>query len=88
MKALVTGSAGHLGEALVRTLRGQRHEVVALDLLPSPFTTHVGSITDRGFVKRCISGVDTVFHAATLHKPHIATHARQDFIDKNCKAMV
>ena len=24
-----------------------------------------------------------VFHAATLHKPHVATHSRQDFIDTN-----
>ena len=31
MKVLVTGSSGHLGEALVRTLRGAGHEVVWLD---------------------------------------------------------
>ncbi len=24
-----------------------------------------------------------MFHAATLHKPHIATHSRQDFVDTN-----
>lgn len=30
-----------------------------------------------------MQGVDTVFHAATLHKPHVLTHARQDFIDTN-----
>lgn len=24
-----------------------------------------------------------VFHAATLHKPHVATHSRQEFIDTN-----
>ncbi len=27
--------------------------------------------------------VRRVFHAATLHKPHVATHSRQDFIDTN-----
>ena len=32
MKTLVTGSSGHLGEALVRTLRDSEHEVVGLDL--------------------------------------------------------
>ena len=47
MRVLVTGSSGHLGEALVRTLRDLEHEVVGLDILPSPFTTCVGSITDR-----------------------------------------
>lgn len=31
VKILVTDSSGHLGEALVRTLREQAHEVVALE---------------------------------------------------------
>ena len=83
MKALVTGSAGHLGEGLVRALREFGHEVVGLDVLASPFTTHVDSIADRACVKRCMTGVDAVFHAATLHKPHVATHSRQDFVDTN-----
>ncbi len=83
MKFLVTGSAGHLGEALVRTLRDRRHEVVGLDLLSSPFTTHAGSIVDRAFVRSCLAGVQVVFHAATLHKPHVATHRRQEFVDTN-----
>eukprot|EP00913_Durusdinium_trenchii_P028310 g26538.t1 len=30
-----------------------------------------------------MQGVDVVFHTATLHKPHVATHCRQDFIDTN-----
>src|SRR5260221_13483626 len=83
MKALVTGSAGHLGEALARTLKNLKHEVVGLDIIDSPFTTHVGSIADRSCVRRCLSGVQAVFHAATLHKPHVATHSRQDFIATN-----
>ena len=83
MRVLVTGSAGHLGEALVRTLRTDRHDVVSLDVLESPYTTHVGSIADRARVRRCMSGVQTVFHAATLHKPHVATHSQQEFVDVN-----
>jgi UDP-glucose 4-epimerase len=83
MRVLVTGSAGHLGEALVRTLKTSQLEVVGLDILDSPFTTHVGSITDRPCVGRCMRGVQAVFHAATLHKPHVATHGRQDFVDTN-----
>jgi UDP-glucose 4-epimerase len=27
--------------------------------------------------------VRAVIHSATLHKPHVATHARQDFVDTN-----
>ena len=83
MKILVTGSAGHLGEALVRTIQKTDNEAVGIDLLDSEFTNMVGSIVDRDFVKQCIDGVDAVIHTATLHKPHIATHARQAFIDTN-----
>ena len=83
MRLLVTGSAGHFGEALVRTLRDSRHEVVGIDVLDSPHTTSVGSVTDRPFVRRCMAGVRAVFHAAALHKPHVATHSRQDFVDVN-----
>jgi UDP-glucose 4-epimerase len=28
-------------------------------------------------------GVDAVIHTATLHKPHVGTHSRQDFVDTN-----
>jgi len=83
MKILVTGSAGHLGEALVRTLQQRGDEVIGLDLVASRFTSHVGSITDRTVAKRCMQGVGAVLHAATLHKPHVATHSRQDFVDTN-----
>lgn len=83
MKILVTGSAGHLGEALVRTLKKDHNEVIGLDLLASPFTTLTGSITDRSLLRDCLRGVKTVFHTATLHKPHVDTHARQQFVDTN-----
>ena len=82
-RVLVTGSAGHLGEALVRVLRGQGRDVVGLDLLDSPYTTVTGPVTDRAVVRRCLAGVGTVLHAATLHKPHIGSHRRQDFVDTN-----
>jgi len=85
MRVLVTGSSGHLGEALVRTLQVEHSEVeiVGVDILPSTYTTHVGTISDRSFVKECMRGVDVIYHTATLHKPHVATHSKQDFIDTN-----
>jgi len=83
MKFLVTGSAGHLGEALVRTLRERNHETVGLDILSSPFTDRVGSIVDRATVKECMKDVSVVLHTATLHKPHVATHSRQKFVETN-----
>ncbi len=80
---LVTGSAGHLGEAMVRTLRAAGRAVVGVDVVPSSFTDFVGSIVDRAVVERCMADVGAVVHTATLHKPHVATHSRQQFIDTN-----
>lgn len=82
-KVLVTGSAGHLGEALVRVLREHGREVVGLDVNGSPFTTVVGSVTDRELVRGCLRGVGVVLHTATLHKPHVGSHDRQAFVDTN-----
>jgi UDP-glucose 4-epimerase len=83
MRILVTGSSGHLGEALVRVLGADGHDVVGLDVLESRHTSVVGSVVDRELVHRHMAGVDAVIHAATLHKPHIATHDRQAFLDTN-----
>jgi UDP-glucose 4-epimerase len=83
MTILVTGSAGHLGEALMRTLPGMGHRAIGLDIKASPFTDHVGSIADRDVVRRCMRDVDAVIHTATLHKPHVVTHSHQSFVDTN-----
>ena len=83
MKILVTGSRGHLGEGLMRTLQNGRHDAIGVDIIASPFTHKEGSIADRRFVADCMRGVDAVIHTATLHKPHVVTHTRQDFIDTN-----
>jgi UDP-glucose 4-epimerase len=83
MRILVTGSAGHLGEALVRVLGAEGHDVSGLDLLDSPFTSVVGSVADRDRVRRCVEGADAILHAATLHKPHVGSHDRRAFVDTN-----
>lgn len=67
----------------MRTLRHAGHAAIGIDILASAFTNEVGSIVDRDFVRRCMPSVDAVLHTATLHKPHVATHARQDFVDVN-----
>jgi UDP-glucose 4-epimerase len=83
MRILVTGSSGHLGEALMRTLPALGHEPVGIDVLPSPFTQIVGSIDDPQLVQKSMRGIEAVLHAATLHKPHVATHVRQAFVRVN-----
>jgi nucleoside-diphosphate-sugar epimerase len=79
MRVLVTGSSGHLGEALRRVLP----DSLGLDIVPSPYTDIVGSVADRAVVRRAVDGVDAIVHAATLHKPHVGSHSRQEFVDTN-----
>jgi UDP-glucose 4-epimerase len=83
MKILVTGSSGHLGEGLMRVLGGEGHEAVGIDVVPGAHTAVVGSIADRALVRRVVAGVDAILHAATLHKPHVGSHSRQEFVDTN-----
>jgi UDP-glucose 4-epimerase len=86
VRVLVTGSSGHLGEALVRVLRDDGVEVVGVDVLASPWTDVVGSLVDRALARRCVEGADAIVHAATLHKPHVGSHGRQAFVDTNVTA--
>ena len=83
MRILVTGSSGHLGEGLMRVLRADGADVIGLDILPGAYTDVVGSIVDRALVRRCLENVDAVLHTATLHKPHVGSHSRQEFVDTN-----
>jgi UDP-glucose 4-epimerase len=83
MRIVVTGSRGHLGEALVHTLRERGDDVVGIDILDSPTTTATGSVADRPLVRRALAGADAVVHAATLHKPHVGSHSRQAFVETN-----
>jgi NAD(P)-dependent dehydrogenase (short-subunit alcohol dehydrogenase family) len=72
MRTLVTGSSGHLGEALVRTLRVRGDDVIGLDIRPSEWTDVVGSVADLDVARGVMAGVDVVIHTATLHKPQLA----------------
>jgi UDP-glucose 4-epimerase len=83
MRILITGSSGHLGEALMRTLQGSPNQAIGLDLKRGPFTQLVGSVTARDFVKESLRGMNAVIHSATLHKPHVVTHSAQEFVDTN-----
>ena len=64
-------------------LRDSGADTVGMDIKRSEFTDVVGSVSDRAIVTAAIEGVDSVLHAATLHKPHLVTHSKHDFIDTN-----
>ncbi len=74
MRFCVTGATGLLGNNLCRRLVEQGHEVVApirsssprrpLEGLPIEIIT--GSLDSREFIKKVLSDVDGVFHAAAL----------------------
>ena len=83
VKVVVTGSAGHLGEALVQVLRDGGYEATGIDVRPSPYTAVTGSVADRDVVRECVTGAAAVLHAATLHKPHVGSHGKQAFVDTN-----
>lgn len=85
MRILLTGSSGWLGKHLAPMLRAQSHSVIGVDLEPSPETTVVGSIVDRGLVDAVFAKhrPQAVVHSATLHKPDIARHPQQSFVDVN-----
>ena len=67
----------------MRTFRAQGRPALGLDIKASGFTDRVGSICDRALVKECLRGIRTIIHSATLHKPHVATHTNQNFVDTN-----
>jgi UDP-glucose 4-epimerase len=82
-RIVVTGSSGHLGEALVRSIRSSGREAVGLDARASPFTSFVGSTTDRELVRAALHGADAVIHTAALQQPHLASHPREAFVETN-----
>lgn len=80
---LVTGSAGHLGEGVMRILARRGTPARGLDIKPSPFTHVLGSVADPDLVAQAMQGITAVIHTATLHKPHVATHSRAAFVETN-----
>lgn len=83
---LVTGSAGHLGIALMLALPSHGLTPLGIDILPSTAPSLVGSITDRAFISSIFEShpsITRVIHTATLHKPHVESHSKSDFVDTN-----
>jgi len=67
----------------MRVLADEGISARGADILPSSFTQYVGSLVDPQFTQSIMHNVTGVLHTATLHKPHVATHDRQAFVDTN-----
>lgn len=80
MQLLITGTSGRLGSALAQCL-ARAHTIIGLDVVPGPYTTHLGSVTDRAQVFALAKGVDTILHTASLLPPHLRDHSRSAFVD-------
>jgi len=68
MRVFVTGASGQLGSFLLDQLQ-DRHEVLGVDVVPSPFEAHrdvveKGDVTDRVAMERLVAGADVVVHCA------------------------
>lgn len=77
MKLLVTGGTGFTGSCLVEYLINKGHHVSVLDNQKGLFYDHLikkdaditlGSVTDRGTVKRSLENVNGVFHLAAAFR--------------------
>lgn len=85
MRILLTGSSGWLGRFLAPRLREEGHDVVGLDVAPGDGTDIVGAVEDGKLVESIFAerGIEAVVHAGALHKPDIARHPKQAFVDVN-----
>jgi len=67
----------------MRLLGKQGYQAVGTDIVAGPDVSLLGDLRDAQWVTRHVHNFDAILHVATLHKPHVATHSRQDFVDVN-----
>ena len=82
---LITGSSGRIGRALHWKLC-QKYKVKGIDLSPSSATTFIGNICKDEDLKISFENVDTVFHSAALHAPHVDYYTEKQFYEINVEA--
>jgi UDP-glucose 4-epimerase len=86
MKLLFTGSSGPKVASQVATILARSHEVMGVDLAPSPTTAVVADIARIDDWQPYLQGVDAIVHFAALHAPHRETHSAEDFRRTNVLA--
>ncbi|MBK8828417.1 MAG: NAD(P)-dependent oxidoreductase [Saprospiraceae bacterium] len=84
-KIVITDSSGRIGRALHWKLCGNFH-VTGIDITPTSATSKIVDIRNYGQLLRSFEGVDTIFHTAALHAPHVGIASEKDFYDINVNA--
>jgi dihydroflavonol-4-reductase len=93
VKAFVTGGTGFIGKHLVRKLRERGDEVVAM-VRDKDKASHLrnrgaqleqGDLASEDVIRRCVEGVDAVFHAAAIYKVGVPRSEREPMIDANVR---
>lgn len=84
-KVLITGSSGRIGRALHWKLC-QKYSTEGMDLSPSSATSIIGDICNYDLLLKSFQNVDTVFHAAALHAPHVDVYLEKQFFEINVQA--
>ncbi|KAK3391399.1 hypothetical protein B0T20DRAFT_78392 [Sordaria brevicollis] len=95
---LVTGSSGHLGRALMLSLPSLGYRPIGIDIKASETATFIGSFGDASLLQNLftpswlraqssldpqIEPISHIIHCATLHKPHIESHTKVQFVQTN-----
>jgi UDP-glucose 4-epimerase len=78
LRILVTGSSGRIGAAVCERI-AREAEVVGLDLVPGPWTTALGDVTQPRLVESLVRGVDAIVHVAALLTPHVGIRTAEEF---------
>lgn len=84
-KVVITGSSGRIGRALHWKLC-QQYDTIGIDVSPSSATSVIADIRDYEVLLKAFEDVDTVFHSAALHAPHVGVNSEKDFYDINVHA--
>ena len=95
-RVLVTGSAGRLGRAAVKALVTRGHDVVGLDIRPTPGLpaerSFVGDLTDPATLRDAANGVGCIIHLAATpddiryprgEPPHDGDNFLSDLVPNN-----
>lgn len=86
---LVTGASGHLGYALMCELPNYGFTPIGVDIITSTGNEHhvlVGSVSDEVFCASIFQqypSLKYILHTATLHKPHVGSHTKTQFVETN-----